>query len=72
MNLCVLLLCAFVVLLVGAPATTAPVGYSPVELPLGQPGPKETRTTQQLAPGVTYTSDPTGERPIGDAVVVLR
>ena len=55
MNLRVLLLCAFVALLVGAPATAAPVGYSPGELPLGQPGLEETRTTQQLAPGVTYT-----------------
>jgi cell division septation protein DedD len=55
MNLRVLLLCAFVALLVGAPATAAPVGYSPGELPLGQSGLEETRTTQQLAPGVTYT-----------------
>jgi Phosphodiester glycosidase/SPOR domain len=55
MNLRVLLLCAFVALLVGAPATAAPVGYSPGELPLGQPGLEETRATQQLAPGVTYT-----------------
>jgi hypothetical protein len=55
MNLRVLLLCAFVFLLVGAPATAAPVGYSPGELPLGQPGLKEMRTTQQLAHGVTYT-----------------
>jgi hypothetical protein len=38
MNLRVFLLCAFVALLVGAPATATPVGYSPGELPLGQPG----------------------------------
>jgi hypothetical protein len=55
MNLRVFLLCAFVALLVGTPATAAPVGYSPGELPLGQPGLKETRAAQQLAPGVTYT-----------------
>jgi hypothetical protein len=55
MNLRVFLLCAFVALLVGAPATATPVGYSPGELPLGQPGLKETQATQQLAPGVTYT-----------------
>jgi hypothetical protein len=55
MNLRVLLLCALLALLVVAPASAAPAGYSPGELPLGQPGLKETRTTQQLTPGVTYT-----------------
>jgi hypothetical protein len=55
MNLRVLLLCVLVALLVGAPVTAAPVGYSPGELPLGKPGLEETRTTRQLAPGVTYT-----------------
>jgi hypothetical protein len=55
MNLRVLLLCALLALLVVAPASAAPIGYSPEELPLGQPGLKETRTNQQLAPGVTYT-----------------
>jgi cell division septation protein DedD len=55
MSLRVYLLCALLALLVVAPASAAPAGYSPGELPLGQPGLKETRTTQQLAPGVTYT-----------------
>jgi hypothetical protein len=55
MNLRVLLLCVLVALLVSAPVTAAPVGYSPGELPLGKPGLEETRTTRQLAPGVTYT-----------------
>jgi hypothetical protein len=55
MNLRAISLCALLALLVVAPASAAPVGYSPGELPLGQPGLKETRTTQQLAPGVTYT-----------------
>jgi hypothetical protein len=45
-----------------APAAAATPGGSPSgELPLGKPGLKESRTTQQVAPGVTYTRIVRGE-----------
>jgi hypothetical protein len=36
--------------------------YSDDELPLGQPGLDETRTTERVAPGVTYTRIERGEQ----------
>jgi hypothetical protein len=46
-----------------APVAAATPGVSPSrELPLGKPGLKETRTTQQVAPGVTYTRIERGEQ----------
>lgn len=44
-----------------APATAKPE-KEPEELPLGKPGLKETRTTEQIAPGATYTRIERGER----------
>jgi Phosphodiester glycosidase/SPOR domain len=70
MNLRVLLLCALVALLVSAPATAAPVGYSSGELPLGKPGLKETRTTEQISPGVTYTRIVRGQQSKNDFYTV--
>lgn len=43
-------------------AVAKPGGDSSGELPLGKPGLKETRTTQQVAPGVTYTRIERGEQ----------
>jgi len=60
MNVHKILLCTVVAALIlsvlgFATAAAAPNEYSSGELPLGQPRIKETRTTQEVAPGVTYT-----------------
>ncbi len=48
------LVALFLVALGLTPASAAPQNKPP-ELPLGKPGLQETRTTEQVAPGVTYT-----------------
>lgn len=66
MNLRKYSLCVLAALVIGAGGLAAGLVTEPAaaarnhdaykdELPLGKPGLKETRTTQQLAPGVTYT-----------------
>ncbi|MBA3474554.1 MAG: phosphodiester glycosidase family protein [Rubrobacter sp.] len=54
----------FLVVLGSVPATAAPERnrYSDDELPLGRPGLDETRTTERVAPGVTYTRIERGEQ----------
>jgi hypothetical protein len=67
-RLCVPLLCVLVAMLVSVPA--APVDSSQGELPLGDPGLKETRTTEQIAPGVTYTRIARGQQSSEDFYTV--
>ena len=60
------LLCVVAALILGtlglAPALAAPNGTAyRDELPLGNPGLKETRTTERITPGVTYTRIERGE-----------
>ena len=57
MNLRVLLLCVLAALLVSVPATAAPDNLYQGELPLGEPGLKETRAIEEVAPGVTLHQD---------------
>ncbi len=54
----------FLVVLGSVPATAAPERnrYSDDELPLGRPGLDETRITERVAPGVTYTRIERGEQ----------
>ena len=69
MNLRVFLLCLLVALLVSVPAAAAPLG-SATSLPLGEPGLKETRSTQEIAPGVTYTRIARGKQSKDDFYTV--
>jgi Phosphodiester glycosidase/SPOR domain len=55
-SLRVMLICLLIALSLAAPAATAATKDANTGgLPLGKPGLKETRTTQQVAPGITYT-----------------
>ncbi|QIN84300.1 sporulation domain-containing protein [Rubrobacter tropicus] len=61
------LLCVLAALILGTLGLTSALAAAPNgpayrdELPLGNPGLKETRTTEQVAPGVTYTRVVRGE-----------
>jgi hypothetical protein len=61
------LLCVLAALILGTPGLTSALAAAPNEsayrheLPLGNPGLKETRTTEQVTPGVTYTRIVRGE-----------
>jgi Phosphodiester glycosidase/SPOR domain len=70
MTLRVLSLCVLAALLVSVPATAAPDNPYQGELPLGEPGLEETRSTQQVAPGVTYTKIVRGEQSENDFYTV--
>ena len=63
MCLRVMLICLLLALSLAAPtATAATRDANTGELPLGKPGLKETRTTQEVAPGITYTRIVRGEQ----------
>jgi hypothetical protein len=63
MSLRVMLICLLLALSLAAPtATAATRDANTGGLPLGKPGLKETRTTQQVAPGITYTRIVRGEQ----------
>jgi hypothetical protein len=63
MSLRVMLICLLLALSLAAPtATAATRDANTGGLPLGKPSLKETRTTQQVAPGITYTRIVRGEQ----------
>ena len=68
MRLRVLLMCVLVALLASVPA--APVDSSQGELPLGEPGLEESRTTETISPGLTYTRIVRGQQSTKDYYTV--
>jgi phosphodiester glycosidase/sporulation related protein len=62
MNFRGILLCVLVALVLAAPAGAAQPESTTGELPLGAPDLKEKRSTDQVAPGITYTRIERGER----------
>jgi hypothetical protein len=62
MNFRGILLCVLVVLVLAAPAGAAQPEATTGELPLGASDLKERRSTDQVAPGITYTRIERGER----------
>lgn len=71
MSLRGMLVCLLVVFSLAAPAAAAaPRDTITGELPLGNPDLEETRTTQQIAPGVAYTRIVRGERSKKDSYTV--